>query len=97
MLMMEEQIRLDRDRYIGTEEGGMSADEELDPPAQYEDLGAIRRAEAAAKQVKKISTRQARYVSSVLSYPEVLGSRWLVERGQRSLGSRLYAHLDCCD
>ncbi|OCH94206.1 P-loop containing nucleoside triphosphate hydrolase protein [Obba rivulosa] len=57
----EEQIRLDRDWYMGAEEGGGAGDDEFNPLAQYEDLGAIREAQAATKQVKKISARQAQY------------------------------------
>ncbi|OSX68114.1 hypothetical protein POSPLADRAFT_1128409 [Postia placenta MAD-698-R-SB12] len=57
----EEQIRLDRDWYMGAEEGGVAGDEEFNPLAQYEDLGAKRQAEAAAKQTKKISAKQAQY------------------------------------
>ncbi|KZT08914.1 P-loop containing nucleoside triphosphate hydrolase protein [Laetiporus sulphureus 93-53] len=56
----EEQIRLDRDWYMGAEEGSM-ADEEFNPLAQYEDLSAVREAEAATKRVKKISAKQAQY------------------------------------
>ncbi|EPS93567.1 hypothetical protein FOMPIDRAFT_156786 [Fomitopsis schrenkii] len=56
----EEQVRLDRDWYMGAEGGGV-LDEEFNPLAQYEDLGAIREAEAAKKQVKKISAKQAQY------------------------------------
>ena len=55
----EEQIRLDRDWYMGTEEGGGAGDEEFNPLAQYEDLGAIRQAEVATKSVKKTSAREA--------------------------------------
>ncbi|OBZ79971.1 Pre-mRNA-splicing factor ATP-dependent RNA helicase PRP16 [Grifola frondosa] len=57
----EEQIRLDRDWYMGTEEGGGAGDEEFNPLAQYEDLGMVRQAEVAQKQVRKISARQAQY------------------------------------
>ncbi|EMD41300.1 hypothetical protein CERSUDRAFT_41863 [Gelatoporia subvermispora B] len=57
----EEQIRLDRDWYMGAEEGGGPGDEEFNPLSQYEDLGAMREAQAATKQVKKISARQAQY------------------------------------
>ncbi|PCH33035.1 pre-mRNA splicing factor [Wolfiporia cocos MD-104 SS10] len=57
----EEQIRLDRDWYMGAEEGGIAGGEEFNPLAQYEDLNAIRQAEAAKKQVKKISAKQAQY------------------------------------
>ncbi|KAH9947324.1 P-loop containing nucleoside triphosphate hydrolase protein [Amylocystis lapponica] len=57
----EEQIRLDRDWYMGAEEGGGAGDDEFNPLAQYEDLGAIREAEVVKKQVKKISAKQAQY------------------------------------
>ncbi|KAH9931272.1 P-loop containing nucleoside triphosphate hydrolase protein [Fomitopsis serialis] len=58
----EEQVRLDRDWYMGAEEGGaLAGDEELNPLAQYEDLNAVRQAEAAKKHVKKISAKQAQY------------------------------------
>ncbi|PPQ70888.1 hypothetical protein CVT24_000556 [Panaeolus cyanescens] len=57
----DEQIRLDRDWYSGAEEGGIAGDEEHNPLAQYEDLGVIKDAEIAKKQVKKISARQAQY------------------------------------
>ncbi|KAK7688261.1 Pre-mRNA-splicing factor ATP-dependent RNA helicase PRP16 [Cerrena zonata] len=56
----EEQIRLDRDWYNGTE-GGLAGDEDFNPLAQYEDLGAARQAELAARQVKKVSAKQAQY------------------------------------
>ncbi|THH26848.1 hypothetical protein EUX98_g7335 [Antrodiella citrinella] len=57
----EEQIRLDRDWYTGAEEGGVAGDEDYNPLAQYEDLGAAKQAELATRQVKKISARQAQY------------------------------------
>ncbi|KAJ7032499.1 P-loop containing nucleoside triphosphate hydrolase protein [Mycena alexandri] len=57
----EEQIRLDRDWYTGAEEGGVAGDEENNPLAQYEDLNALKTAEIATKQVRKISARQAQY------------------------------------
>ncbi|KAH9836800.1 P-loop containing nucleoside triphosphate hydrolase protein [Rhodofomes roseus] len=56
----EEQVRLDRDWYMGAEEGS-ALDEEFNPLAQYEDLNAVREAEAAKKQVKRISAKQAQY------------------------------------
>ncbi|KAI0726050.1 P-loop containing nucleoside triphosphate hydrolase protein [Fomitopsis betulina] len=56
----EEQVRLDRDWYMGAEGGG-ALDEEFNPLAQYEDLNAVREAEAAKKHVKKISAKQAQY------------------------------------
>ncbi|KAL0945671.1 hypothetical protein HGRIS_014822 [Hohenbuehelia grisea] len=57
----EEQTRLDRDWYTGAEEGVLAGDEEHNPLSQYEDLGALRDAEIAHKQVKKVSARQAQY------------------------------------
>ncbi|KAL6305628.1 P-loop containing nucleoside triphosphate hydrolase protein [Sparassis latifolia] len=57
----EEQIRLDRDWYMGAEEGGGLGDDEFNPLSQYEDLGAIRQAEVVNKQIKKISAKQAQY------------------------------------
>ena len=62
----EEQIRLDRDWYMGAEEGGVAGDEDYNPLAQYEDLGAAKQAELATKQVKRISARQAQYVSTTV-------------------------------
>ena len=47
----EEQTRLDRDWYMGAEEGGVAGDEEHNPLAQYEDLAVIKQAEVATKQV----------------------------------------------
>ena len=58
----EEQIRLDRDWYMGAEEGGVVGDEEYNPLAQYDDLAAVKEEQMAKKQVKKISARQAQYV-----------------------------------
>ncbi|KDQ54990.1 hypothetical protein JAAARDRAFT_693645, partial [Jaapia argillacea MUCL 33604] len=57
----EEQIKLDRDWYMGAEDGGGLGDEEHNPLSQYDDLDAFRQAEIATKQVKKISARQAQY------------------------------------
>ncbi|KAI0791827.1 P-loop containing nucleoside triphosphate hydrolase protein [Abortiporus biennis] len=57
----EEQIRLDRDWYMGTEEGGMADDGDYNPLAQYDDLDALRQAEVKTKQVKRISAKQAQY------------------------------------
>ncbi|CAL1697253.1 unnamed protein product [Somion occarium] len=56
----EEQIRLDRDWYNDAEETGIAGDEDFNPLAQYEDLGAARQAELATRQMK-ISARQAQY------------------------------------
>ncbi len=47
----EEQIRLDRDWYMGAEEGNTAGDEDFNPLAQYEDLGAAKQAELATRQV----------------------------------------------
>lgn len=57
----EEQLRLDRDWYTGAEEGTLAGDEEHNPLAGYDDMERSREAEIAAKQVKKISARQAQY------------------------------------
>ena len=55
---------------MGAEEGVLAGDEEHNPLASYQDLEQAKQAEIATKQVKKISARQAQYVSnrSVLSY-----------------------------
>lgn len=47
----EEQIRLDRDWYMGPEEGMVAGDEDFNPLAQYEDLGAKKQAELATRAV----------------------------------------------
>ncbi|KAH7926220.1 P-loop containing nucleoside triphosphate hydrolase protein [Leucogyrophana mollusca] len=57
----EEQLRLDRDWYTGAEDGGVAGDEEHNPLAQYEDLSALKQAEIATKQVKRVSAKQAQY------------------------------------
>ncbi|KAL5490090.1 DHX38 [Sanghuangporus weigelae] len=58
----EEQIRLDRDWYMGAEEGGVAGDEEHNPLSAYDDLEQLRQLEIANKQVKKkISAKQAQY------------------------------------
>lgn len=62
----EEQVRLDRDWYMGAEEGMVAGDEEHNPLSAYEDLDQLKQAEIATKQVKKISARQAQYVCHVL-------------------------------
>ncbi len=43
----EEQIRLDRDWYMGVEEGGVVEDEEHNPLSTYSDLGQLKTAELA--------------------------------------------------
>ncbi|KAI1785395.1 P-loop containing nucleoside triphosphate hydrolase protein [Ganoderma leucocontextum] len=57
----EEQTRLDRDWYMGTEGGGVMGEEEYNPLAQYDDLAAVKEEQMAKKQIKKISARQAQY------------------------------------
>lgn len=58
----EEQVRLDRDWYMGAEEGGIAGDEEHNPLSSYNDLEQLKQLEIANKQVKKkISAKQAQY------------------------------------
>lgn len=81
----EEQVRLDRDWYMGAEEGSLMGDEEHNPLAQYEDLTLIKQVEIAKRPVvgsivysartritdniyKKISAKQAQYVSVTSSF-----------------------------
>ena len=80
----EEQVRLDRDWYSGAEEGGVAGNEEHNPLSQYEDLTVTKGAEIATKArvgpnllsklnyadplQKKISARQAQYVSIPRDY-----------------------------
>ena len=47
----EEQVRLDRDWYMGAEEGNMMGDEERNPLAQYEDLTMIKQVEVTKRPV----------------------------------------------
>lgn len=47
----EEQVRLDRDWYMGAEEGNVIGDEEHNPLAQYEDLTMIKQVEVAKRPV----------------------------------------------
>ena len=47
----EEQVRLDRDWYMGAEEGSLIGDEEHNPLAQYEDLTLIKQVEVAKRPV----------------------------------------------
>lgn len=47
----EEQIKLDRDWYMGPEEGNMAGDEDFNPLAQYDDLSATKEAELAKRAV----------------------------------------------
>ena len=63
----EEQLRLDRDWYMGAEEGGLAGDDEHNPLSSYNDLEQLKQAEIAKKQVKKISAKQAQYVSNMKS------------------------------
>ncbi|KZT58416.1 hypothetical protein CALCODRAFT_432723 [Calocera cornea HHB12733] len=58
----EEQVRLDRDWYLGDDEGGVMPDQDdHNPFAQYEDFDLQKAAEVQVKQIKKISARQAQY------------------------------------
>ena len=50
----EEQIRLDRDWYMGPEDGNMAGDEDFNPLAQYEDLGAAKQKELATRAVVSV-------------------------------------------
>jgi hypothetical protein len=52
----EEQVKLDRDWYTGAEEGGVTGDDEHNPLAQYEDLGVLKQAEIATKQVVRLTS-----------------------------------------
>lgn len=61
----EEQVRLDRDWYTGTE-SGMAGDDDYNPLSQYEDLSIIKEAEIAKKQTV------CRYVPSILVYGLIL-------------------------
>jgi pre-mRNA-splicing factor ATP-dependent RNA helicase DHX38/PRP16 len=47
----EEQVRLDRDWYMGAEEGSLMGDEEHNPLAQYKDLTLIKQVEIAKRPV----------------------------------------------
>ncbi len=55
----EEQIRLDRDWYMGAEEGGVVGDEEYNPLAhwQYDNLAALKEEQMAKKQVTPSALR----------------------------------------
>jgi pre-mRNA-splicing factor ATP-dependent RNA helicase DHX38/PRP16 len=57
----EEQVRLDRDWYMGAEEGGLAGDDEHNPLSQYEDLTMVKQAEIAKRPAAKISAKQAQY------------------------------------
>ncbi|KLO14565.1 P-loop containing nucleoside triphosphate hydrolase protein [Schizopora paradoxa] len=57
----EEQIRLDRDWYMGAEEGGVVGDEEHNPLSTYSDLEQLKTAELATRAVKRVSAKQAQY------------------------------------
>jgi pre-mRNA-splicing factor ATP-dependent RNA helicase DHX38/PRP16 len=52
----EEQVRLDRDWYMGAEEGGLMGDEEHNPLAQYDDLTAAKQAAEVTKRLPVCST-----------------------------------------
>lgn len=100
----EEQVRLDRDWYTGTE-SGVAGDDDYNPLAQYEDLSAIKNAEIARKQTVCRPFRSASNLILMFSFAEknlgssgsirardpfiyVLALTLLLECGQRSLGSQ---------
>lgn len=56
----EEQIRLDRDWYMGAEEGNVAGDEDFNPLAQYEDLASVKQKELATRAVVGIMRAEAR-------------------------------------
>ncbi len=60
----EEQVRLDRDWYSTYDEGNVAGDEDHNPFAGFEDFGVEKEKEMEAKAVKKITARQAQYVSA---------------------------------
>ena len=68
----EEQVRLDRDWYMGAEEGGLVGDEEHNPLAQYDDLTVVKQAEIAKKPtVRPLSMALFRMqlTASIRKYP----------------------------
>lgn len=97
----EEQVRLDRDWYTGAEEGGVAGDEENNPLSQYEDLTANKEAEIASKQIvrsplfsgflvlsfsqKKVSARQAQYVSRNLCPPIFSSNPFVIQNADNDL------------
>ena len=90
----EEQTRLDRDWYMGAEEGGVMGEEEYNPLSQYDDLAAVKEEQLAKKQVKKISARQAQYVRTPSAMPLTPSFlHFTVECGQRLVGSQSDGHV----
>lgn len=55
----EEQVRLDRDWYMGAEEGDIAGDEDHNPLSSYNELEQLKQLEIANEQTKKISAKQA--------------------------------------
>lgn len=49
---------------MGAEEGGVVGDEEHNPLSTYSDLEQLKTAELATRAVKRVSAKQAQYVSS---------------------------------
>ncbi|KAI0759007.1 hypothetical protein C8Q74DRAFT_278517 [Fomes fomentarius] len=70
-------IRLDRDWYMGAEEGGVVGDEEFNPLAQHDDLAAIKKEQMAKKQI-----RSRRYLRTFKRVVNCLA----IECRQRPLG-----------
>ena len=67
----EEQVRLDRDWYMGAEEGSLIGDEEHNPLAKYEDLTIIKPVEVAKRAVVTlffITRAGAKLTSSIRKY-----------------------------
>jgi pre-mRNA-splicing factor ATP-dependent RNA helicase DHX38/PRP16 len=56
----EEQVRLDRDWYMGAEEGNLMGDEEHNPLSQYEDLTMIKQVEIAKRPVSSLFMARVR-------------------------------------
>lgn len=91
----EEQIRLDRDWYMGPEEGNMAGDEDFNPLAQYEDLGAAKQKELATRAVVRVWCLALLIYANRLhtSVEEDIRETSAIQRGQRSLGSEPNAHI----
>lgn len=76
----EEQIRLDRDWYMGAEEGALAGDEEHNPLAMYDDLEPQKQAELEKKQVVSWVTTIAAAIADSSLY-----SRKKYQPGRRNM------------
>jgi pre-mRNA-splicing factor ATP-dependent RNA helicase DHX38/PRP16 len=68
----EEQVRLDRDWYMGAEEGGLVGDDEHNPLAQYDDLTIAKQAEIAKRPAVRLLSMTAfriQLTASIRKYP----------------------------